>query len=166
MNEPLVWALRIARQHTINLVADLEPEEMCLQTTAGEHHPAWTLGHLLLSDTYLLSLLKAGPLGDDFPELLGRYGPGASPTASPADYPAKQVLVERLTDIGAVRLDAVSHMTEAELAVANPDPVLARSQPTIAHHIQSLVFHEGYHSGKLSAWRKNHGLAPTRWVFA
>jgi DinB family protein len=166
MNELVVWALRRARQQTLALVADLPQEQMCLQSIPGEHHPSWTLGHLLLSDTYLLSLLRVRPLSDDFPRLLRKYGPGASPTSFLDDYDAKHVLVQRLAETGSVRVDAVLAMTEHELAALTPDQVLARSQPTIGHHVQSLVFHEGYHGGQLSAWRKAHRLSAAEWTFA
>jgi hypothetical protein len=44
------------------------------------------------------------------------------------------------------------------------DALLAQVQPTIGHHLQSLVFHEGYHSGQLSSWRKMHGFTAVRWT--
>lgn len=166
MDEPLVWALSSARSQTLALVADLSPEAMFRQSVSGEHHPSWTLGHLLLADTYLLSLLKARPLADDFSMLLVRYGPDASPTASLTDYDEKQVLTNRLVDTGIARVTAIRAMSERDLAAPTPDPVLARGQPTIGHHIYSLVFHEGYHSGKLSMWRKTHGFSAVPWMFS
>ena len=166
MNESLAWALHGARLQTFAVVADLAPDQMCLQSTIGEHHPAWTLGHLLLSDTYLLSLLGVRPLSETFSALLRSYGPGATPTPSIHDYAPKEELVDRLTRTNSARLEAVRRMTTADLLNQTPDPVLAQSQPTIGQHIQSLVFHEGYHVGKLSAWRKAHGLGPVPWAFA
>jgi hypothetical protein len=166
VSDHLAWALQSTRQHTLTLVEDVPQEQMCLQSIPGEHHPTWILGHLLLSDTYLLSLLKVRALTDDFAVLLQAFGPGASPTSSPEAYESKQALIDRLSDTGTQRLDAVRAMTEQDLLAATPDPVLARTQPTLRQHLLSLVFHEGYHSGQLSAWRKAHGLGPARWVFA
>jgi DinB superfamily len=166
MNKPLVWALDHARQQTLGLVADLRPEQSCLQSLPGEHHATWILGHLLLGDIYLMVLLGADQLSEDFPALLGRYGPAAPPQPSPEHYDAPATLVERLTSIGSRRLQAIGRMTVAELEQSTPDPFLVQSQPTIAHHLQSLVCHEGYHAGQLAAWRRAHGLTPARWAFA
>ena len=55
-------------------------------------------------------------------------------------------------------------MSAADLAQALPDAHLAQAQPTIGHHLHGLVFHEGYHSGQLSAWRKAHGFPPAHWT--
>jgi DinB superfamily len=88
MSDTLAWALENARQQTLALVADLNDEQMCQQTTPGEHHPAWILGHLLLGDVYLLSLMRVEELAEDFPNLLRTYGPGATPTPTSERYPS------------------------------------------------------------------------------
>jgi hypothetical protein len=164
--EILVWALDHARQQTLTLVADITEERACQQSIPGERHPVWILGHLLLGDVYLLSLLNAAPLSDDFPTLLRRYGPGATPTSAPGHYDTKPTLVNRLSETGAHRLDVIRRLTPVELARATPDASLAQAQPTVGHHLQALVCHEGYHAGQLSAWRRGHGLEPTPWAFA
>ena len=166
MNDLLPWALERARDQTLSLVGDLEPDQACRQATSGEHHAVWILGHLLLGDTYLLSLLGASELAPDFARLLERYGPKSSPTASSADYEPVTVLAERLHTTGIQRLAVVRGMTPTDLGGPTPDAFLARAQPTIAHHLHALVCHEGYHAGQLSAWRHNHGLGPVRWSFA
>jgi hypothetical protein len=166
MNDLLIWSLAGARAQTLSLVADLDPATACRQSVPGEHHPVWILGHLLLGDTYLLSLLGAGDLSGDFPELLERYGLKASPTGSSADYPPVATLAARLRSTGERRLSALAAMTPADLARPTPDAFLARAQPTIGHHLQALVCHEGYHAGQLSAWRHARGLGAVRWAFA
>ena len=79
MNEVLIWSLEQARKQTLNLIEDLRDNQMCLQTFAKENHPAWILGHLLLGDVYLLSMLKVRELTADFMELLGKYRPNSNP---------------------------------------------------------------------------------------
>ena len=159
----LAWALDRARAHTLALVADVPPQAMQQQTAPGERHPAWLLGHLLLADCYLLYLLEVQPLPEDFSALIERHGPSSAPTAE-ATYHSKDELVARLTATNAARVAHVAAMSAADLAQALPDAFLATAQPTIGHHLQSLVFHEGYHSGQLSAWRKAHGFPPAHWT--
>ena len=163
MAESLAWALNQAREQTLAFVADVRPHAMQLQAAPDERHPAWILGHLLLADSYLIHLLTNERLQDDFPELLGRYGPGSSP-GSKVEYDSTDLLVDRLRQTNVVRVTRIAAMTADELAAPMPDHLLASVQPTIGHHVQSLVFHEGYHAGQLSSWRKAHGFAAVRWT--
>jgi hypothetical protein len=142
------------------LVEDLRDEQMLLQSAANENPPVWILGHLLLGDTYLLHLLKVRELGADFTELLSKYGPNSSGGI----YDSKQFLVEKLTKTGSLRCEAVRQMNDLDEAL--PDETLAERQPTIAHHLQMLIFHEGHHCGQLSSWRKLQGLSAVKGIFA
>ena len=160
MNDLLVWSLEQARQQTFSLVEDLHEEHMHVRSAAGENPPAWILGHLLMGDTYLLSLLKTRELSADFSDLLDKYGPDSSGE----NYDTKQFLVERLTNTGDLRCEAIRRMNDLNKMM--PDETLARTQPTIGHHLQVLVFHEGHHCGQLSLWRKLQGLSAVRGIFA
>ena len=164
MNDLLIWSLENARRQTLNLVEDLRDEQMCLQTAAGENHPAWILGHLLLGDIYLLSTLKFRELSADFADLLGKYGPASNSVSTLAHYDSKHFLVERLTETGSLRTGAVRQMKNPDQPT--PDETLARTQPTIGHHLQILVFHEGHHCGQISSWRKAQKLSAVKGIFA
>jgi DinB superfamily len=165
MSDHVAWALGRAREQTLALVADVPAAAMQRQSVPGERHPAWLLGHLLLADSYLLFLLDARPLPDDFPQLIEQYGPASAPApAGDAHAHTKDELVGRLTATDAARVARVLTMDAEALARPLPDAHLARAQPTIGHHLLGLVFHEGYHSGQLAAWRKAHGFAPARWT--
>lgn len=160
MNELLAWSLENARIQTISLIEDLRDEQMRLRSATGENPPIWILGHLLLGDTYLLHLLKIREKDADFTELLNKYGPN---TAN-RNFDSKQFLVERLTKTNLSRCEAVRQMNDLNKPM--PDETLAKTQPTIAHHLQMLVFHEGHHCGQLSSWRKLQGLSAVKGVFA
>ena len=166
MNDLLAWALEKARQQTLTLIEDLREDQRCLQSVPGENHPAWILGHLLLGDIYLLHLLKIQELSEDFPDLLRKYRPGTTPVPSMKHYDAMHILVERLARTGALRLEAIREMNSEAFAQSIPDDLLAQVQPTIGHHLQALIFHEGHHGGQLSSWRKGQGLFPVRGAFA
>lgn len=166
MSDLLAWALQKARQQTLTLVEDLHEEQTCRQSTPGENHPAWILGHLLLGDVYLLFLLGVQELPADFSDLLAKYSPGTIPLPVFEKYDAKRVLVERLSHTGTLRLDAIRRMSADDLARPIPDEILAQTQPTIGHHLHTLVFHEGQHGGQLAAWRKAQGLGSVRGAFA
>jgi hypothetical protein len=119
---------------------------------------------LLLGDIYLLSMLKVRELSADFSEFLGKYGPASKPVSTFHDYDSKQFLVERLTETGLLRLGAVRKMKNFDQPT--PDEILARTQPTIGHHLQILVFHEGHHCGQISSWRKAQRLSAVKGIYA
>lgn len=75
-------------------------------------------------------------------------------------------LVSRLEQTGLHRASAIDLMSIGELSATLPDTFLSRSQPTLEHHVQGLVFHEGYHAGQLSSWRRSQGLPPVSWRLA
>ena len=166
MKDTLAWALHRARQQTLALSADVPPEQACLQAVPGEQHSVWILGHLVLGDTYLLSLLGVEKLSADFSILLNRYGPGAAPLPSGEHYDPVPVLVRRLEATGSRRMSAIQQMAPEDFLRPTPDAFLAQAQPTIGHHLQALVCHEGYHAGQLAAWRRAHGFRAVRWAFA
>lgn len=163
MNDLLIWSLEKARRQTFLLVEDLRDEQMCRQSAAGENHPAWILGHLLLGDVYLLSMLKVRELSADFSELLSKYGSASNPTSNIEHYDSKSFLVERLTETGLFRLNAIRQTENFDQPT--PDETLARTQPTIGHHLQMLVFHEGHHCGGLASWRKAQKISAVKGIF-
>jgi len=107
----------VAREQTLSLVAEIRPDDMCAQASAGERHPAWILGHLLLSDAYLLSLLGLRPLTHNFAALLRKYGPGATPLAQLAIYETKAQPISGLEEIDSARVHHVAGMTAEDLAL-------------------------------------------------
>ncbi len=163
MTNSFAWALHQARAQTLALVADLPADVARADPAAGEKRPAWILGHLLLADTYLLHLLTGEPLADDFSLLLERYGPASDSRARGESDPLDR-FIDRLRQTNEARVARVSMMTEQDLAAPLADAFLARAQPTMGHHLQSLMFHEGYHAGQLSAWRTAYGCAAVRWT--
>jgi len=166
MNDLLAWTLQHARLQTLQLARGISDEQAAIQAVPEEHHPAWILGHILLGDVYLLSLLGVENLPPDFNDLISTYGPGAAPCAVRATYQAQHVVISRLTRTGTVRCEAVRRMSPHDLARPTPDDALARTQPTLGHHLSALVLHEGYHAGQLSSWRRVHGFASSGWVLA
>jgi uncharacterized damage-inducible protein DinB len=63
-----------------------------------------------------------------------------------------------------LRLDALRQMKS--LDQPTPDETLVRTQPTVGHHLQMLVFHEGHHCGNIAAWRKANKFSAVKGIFA
>ena len=162
MSATIGWALRRARDQTLRLAAEIPDNG---DSAPAGQDPRWLLGHLVLADTYLLHLLDGSALPDRFPRLLATYGPERFRDPA-ARLGAIAELLADLTETGHRRDTLIAAMTGPDFDRAMPDPVLAGSQPTIGHHLQALVCHEGYHAGQLSSWRRRLELAPVRWTFA
>lgn len=165
MSSTLPWVMDGARRQTLGLLRSIDPDDACRQADPGEHHPAWVAGHLLIGDLYLLHLLGAAALPDDFHALIERYGPGAEPVGEASAYDPFPEVVDRLAETGRRRVQVVTEASVADLGRPLPDAHMATAQPTIRHHLQAIVFHEGYHAGELLAWRRRRGLVAEGWVF-
>ena len=163
MNDLLAWSLKKARGQTLALVEDLREDQMILQSPAGENHPTWILGHLLLSDSYLLYLLGKQALTADFEKLLQKYGPVSTSVSNLDYYDSRESLVARLEQTGNLRFEAVLNLNDLNQSM--PDKTLAQTQPTIGHHLQMTIFHEGHHSGQLNFWRKIHEIGTVKGIF-
>lgn len=163
--EVVAWSLAAARTQTLAVMADVPDSLWALQSEAREHPPAWVVGHLLVGDRYLLHLLGVGSLSPDFSDLLAAFGPEADSARPPLPL-AREALLAQLGRTGELRSDVVRGLGALGLARPMPDAALATTQPTIAHHLNALVLHEGYHAGQLSIWRRLHGLPPTPWCLA
>lgn len=166
MPSVLPWTLEGARRQTLALLRSIAPDDAYAQSHPGEHHPGWVAGHLLLGDLYLLHLLGAAALPDDFAELVARYGPEGDPGETAAGPGEFEAVVERLAEVGRRRVEAVAGASEDDLDGPLPDAFMATAQPTIRHHLQAIAFHEGYHAGELLAWRRRRGLETVAWTFA
>jgi hypothetical protein len=161
MENLLAWSLTRARRQTLDLCLDLGGGRE--EADPGEHHPVWIVGHLVLADSYLLYLLGAAALPEDFGALIERHGPASRPDSADGRLDA---LASRLGELGDRRIAAIEALGVEGLERPMPDPVLASVQPKLAHHLHAQVCHEGYHAGQLAAWRRRHGRPPARWAFA
>jgi hypothetical protein len=79
LSDHIAWALRRSRAGRRSRSWPTTGRGLQRQFVPGERHPAWLLGHLLLADSYLLFLLDARPLPDDFPAHRAWPGVGAGP---------------------------------------------------------------------------------------
>lgn len=161
MIDAIVAAMTHTRNTTLKLVADLSDEQMVRQPAPGTNHAAWVLGHLLLVEGNFLRLISPSEAPPADPAWAEVYGMKSVPMADRGRYKPKQFYLDRLAELRGKVLARLKTMTAEELAQPHPDPARRERFPTIAH---MLVFygtwHEGYHAGQLSAWRRVQGLPP------
>ena len=141
------------------LVADLTPEQMVLQPSGVVNHPAWTLGHLVVSANGLGRLLGLAPEAPDGWDRV--FATGGIPSGDAADYPSKEALLEALAAQHERNTAAVLQADPAWFAKPHPDEQRRQYFPTVGDIVIFLMTsHETSHLGQLSAWRRAAGIGP------
>jgi hypothetical protein len=153
-----IGTITLTRNATLKLVADLTDDQMTLQPAPKTNHPAWVLGHLLLSEGTCLTLLggTAPALEVNWKEI---YGSGSTPVADKSRYKSKKFYLDHLAALRAQIIERLKTIRPEDLAKPHPDPARRERFPTVGHTIFMYgTWHEGYHAGQLSAWRRVQGL--------
>jgi uncharacterized damage-inducible protein DinB len=160
--DAVIAVITHTRNQTLKLVADLSDEQLAKQPAPKMNHPAWVLGHLLQVDYAFLNTISGMPL----PALIddawkATYGGKSEPVADRSKYKPKQFYIEHLAAVREQIYSKLRSLSEADLAKPHPDPARRERMPTIGHAITFYgTWHEAYHSGQLSAWRRVLGLPP------
>ena len=141
------------------LVTDLTPEQMVLQPSGAVNHPAWSLGHLVMSANGLAMFLG---LESDVPQGWHKaFATGGIPTGDPADYPSKEELLTALAAQHERVTGAVLQADPAWFASEHPDKQRRQYFPTVGDQVTFLMTsHEASHLGQVSAWRRAAGIGP------
>lgn len=140
-------------------VADLTPEQMVLQPSGVVNHPAWTLGHLVMSANGLAMFLGLESQASDGWDRV--FATGGIPSGDAADYPSKDALLAALAAQHERNTEAVLQADPAWLAAPHPDEQRRKYFPTRGDIAAFLMTsHEASHLGQLSAWRRAAGIGP------
>ena len=141
------------------LVADLTPEQMVLQPSGVVNHPAWSLGHLVLSANGLAVYLG---LESQVPDGWDRvFATGGTPSGDEGDYPAREELLAALTAQHERNTGAVLQADPASFAAPHPEERVRKYFPTLGDMVTFLMTsHETSHLGQISAWRRAAGIGP------
>lgn len=145
--------LGFARQ----LVADIPDEQMAEQPAGTVNHPAWVLGHLVVTADFMAALLgKQRDASDDWRKL---FNPGSTPQADRSLYPSKDELVTALVAGHERVADAFERTKAKHLEALNPVEGFNKVFPTIGDALMyGVLAHEGFHLGQLSTWRRTLGF--------
>ncbi len=158
MIQAFIGTLNLTRSATLKLVADLTDAQLVLQPAPKTNHPAWVLGHLYMVDCNFLTLIggKAPELEANWKEI---YAGGSTPVADRSKYKSKAWYLEHMAQVRKQILEQLPKLTAADLDKPHPDPARKERFPTIGHTIFMYgTWHEGYHAGQLSTWRRVQGL--------
>ena len=139
------------------MVADVAPEQMCLQPNGMVNHAAWQIGHVSFVRASMVQLL-GGDAGLP-PGWAGLFAPGTTPTAEAGTYPSKQELLAGFEQAHRRVLEAAKGATPETLEQPTPIPQIRSMFPKLQHLVAGmLTTHDGMHLGQLSVWRRVQGL--------
>ncbi len=162
MLESYLSVLSHTRNQTLKLVADLNDDQMVIQPAPKTNHPAWVLGHLLMVDHNFLAVIGGAPAPawiDD--AWKATYGAKSEPVADKTKYKPKAFYLEKMAVVREQFIAQLKTMKPEDFQKPHPDPARRERFPTIGHAIMFYgTWHEAYHSGQLSTWRRVQGLPP------
>ena len=139
------------------LVKDLSTEQMAAQPGGVINHPAWSLGHLVISADHLGRLLG---LESNLPEGWSEtFKTGGEPSGDASAYPSKEEILGALKEQHARNTGAVINIDVSRFAEPHPDEARRKYFPTVGDMIIFLMTsHEVGHLGQIAAWRRAMGL--------
>lgn len=154
-----------ARERTLNnlmrhfaksLVKDIDDADMAKQPFEGANHPAWILGHIIVTTDGVLKLLGQEPTSS--PEWQSLFGRGSTVSSDRSIYPSKEALLAALETAFDRANSAASEASEYQIAGPHHVEMLQRGLPTKGDLIALLLTtHVAQHLGQLSAWRRAMG---------
>ncbi|MEX2186607.1 MAG: DinB family protein [Pirellulales bacterium] len=150
---------RLMRHYGKSLVADIDDADMAAQPFDGANHPAWILGHVIVTFDGISKMLgHAATAPDKWGALFGR---ASTPTADRSAYPSKAELLAALDAALDAATAAAAEATPEQVAGPHSVEILKRGLPTKGDLIAMLLTtHFAQHLGQLSAWRRAMGGQP------
>jgi len=129
----------------------------------GAKHPAWALTHLCLASGMVDAHLRGE--GDELgvvPAAWAAVGmPGADLVADRSAYPAGAELLEVLGRAHAALAATYRAASDERLAAEFPVEAYRAFFPTLGDAATYVMaYHEGYHLGQVSQWRRAVGFGP------
>ena len=152
--------LNHTRAMTLKLVADLTDDQMVFQPAPRVNHPAWVLGHLTQVEYAFLNLLTGQPAPAWIDEnWKATYGQKSVPVSDKNKYKPKAFYIEHLAAAREQLVAKLKAMTPEDFQQPHPDPARRDRFPTIGHAVMLYgTWHEAYHAGQLSTWRRVQNL--------
>lgn len=142
---------------TERLLADFHtPEQWTKQVQSQCNHALWFMGHMAHTDNFMISILdpsKAKKI-DGYAE---KFGTGSTPSPRPEDYPPPEEVAEAMRERRGTLLSILESLSDEELARPTPKGT-PEFIPDYAAIFETVVWHEGLHSGQLTVLRKVLGM--------
>lgn len=147
------------------LVADVDCADLARPAYDEAKHPAWTLSHLAIASGMAAVFLDPsagdGPIGGVPESWMAASAPGVPITNDRNAYAKKDVLLAELERVHALASERFTNVSDELLASEFPHPDYRAFWPTVGDGaFYMLAYHEGWHLGQMSQWRRATGYPP------
>jgi hypothetical protein len=149
-----VDAIRTALQSTLHLttwfISDLSDSDMLVRPVAGANHIAWQIGHLVITETRLVSQPTFKAVYPELPAgFLDQHGKEAQAREPATGFGTRAEYVELLTKVRHATLEGVNKLSDAELDTPTVGP-MASFAPTLGALLLLTCNHSLMHAGQFS----------------
>ena len=157
MLDHLTYLYQFNLQYAQRLVEGIAADQMASQPGGVINHPAWSLGHLVVSSNHLGQLFGLeSSLRDGWSET---FKSGGEPSGDLSAYPTKDELLDALAGQHVRNTDAIKSFDIARFAEPHPNENTRKYFPTVGDMvIFMMTAHEMDHLGQIAAWRRAMGL--------
>lgn len=163
MKDHVLKSYAMTLEQATKLVADVPDERFAEVPYPHAKHPAWVLGHLSLASGMGSAILEHPELVEPglsgVPEAWAETSMG-EPSSDRSKFATKDELLAELSRVHGVFAERFTKVSDDVLAREIPNPDWRSFFPTISDAVfYLLTYHEGYHLGQLSQWRRAAGFA-------
>lgn len=144
---------------TERLLSDFHtPEQWTKQVQSQCNHALWFAGHMAHTDNFMVTILDSSKARkvEGFAE---KFGTGSVPSPRPEDYPPPEEVVAAMRERREALLGILKNLSDEELAQPTPKGT-PEFIPDYGAIFETVIWHEGLHSGQLTVLRKVLGLPP------
>ena len=142
------------------LVQDMADAPLTRPTPNGGNHPWWVLGHVVVSEAFLLDCCLEGK-PNRYEAWREHFGNGTTPSDTGEGYPS---LDELFAAFDAVRADALTYidsLSEGDLDQKSQAPEEYGPMFSTVHGVlAAMIGHPYMHSGQVADARKAAGRGP------
>jgi hypothetical protein len=150
--------LAFSRKNLLEIAEDIPRDKLCYQPFPGANHALWIMGHLANSDEFFVAELGKRP-GANFEQTKALFFAGSKPTPHLKDYPPLEEIKSYLSAGRESLVSWFKSLSPAQLAAPLPENWKPFAS-TYGALMFSIAWHEGLHTGQLTAIRKSLGLSP------
>ncbi len=160
----VVRQIRFAREYTLSLIGDIQPEDWFRQPSEGVSHLAWQVGHLAMAQ-YGLCLFRMRGRADIDMELMSssfrkKFSKGTTPDPDASRNPRPEEIRGVFDRVCEQSLLELANVTDSQLDEPIDMPYAA--YPTKFGGLLFCSHHEMLHAGQIGLLRRLLGKSPVR----
>lgn len=158
LRDHVISNLNWTRQCTEDIIGGFPEDKFTFQTTETDNHVLWTLGHLCLSDRWILGMVA----GEEYevPESYeSLFGFQSKAVASAEAYPPPAELRKHFDEARRRLMAWLEQAGDEEITKAVDDGGMGFAK-TALDALSKQMWHEGWHAGQIAPLRRALGLEP------